>query len=138
MIYSMSILLLAITGLSILLLALFGEREERMAAGLFIVVMIVTPYLQPLGQGTFRWAVALSSALLFGFLLWRSLKADRWWLLAAAGCQLLALSTHLLPLIRMDALIWSTVTVRWVSWMLLMLISAFGAWEAWSLGRIRH
>ena len=55
---------------------------------------------------------------------------DRWWLLLAAGAQLIAVSTHLAGLAGSDALLWSIVSTRMVVWFELMLLALFGVWEA--------
>lgn len=120
------------------LLAIGGGWTERRGAILFAAVMVLTPLIEPYTIGGFRWAVALSSLAVFSALLWMALKGDRWWLLFAAGCQLMALSTHIVALLRVDALQWTMVSIRWAAWLLMMGIVLFGAWEGWALTRIRR
>ncbi len=117
-------------------LALCGGRVERAGAALFAAVLLLTPLFDGLTIGTFRWAVALSSLVLFAVLLWGAMTRDRWWLVFAAGCQLMALSTHLVALLRVDSLLWTMVSIRWFSWLFMMTIVLFGAWEGWALSRI--
>jgi uncharacterized membrane protein YgdD (TMEM256/DUF423 family) len=121
---------------ALLLLAFSGGRMERYGAILFAVVLLFTPLIDSYSVDGFRWAVALSSLCLFSVLLWMSLKGDRWWLVFAAGCQLMAVSTHLIALLRIDNLQWTMVSIRWVSWLFMMGIVLFGAWESWSMTRI--
>lgn len=116
------------------LLAWAGGRAERWAAAAFFAVMIVTPFIQHRGP----WAVPLSSLMLASLLLWWALTKDRWWLIFAAGCQLLALATHVVTLIRLENLVWAAITVRWLSWFALMGVALFGAWEGWALKRIQR
>lgn len=116
------------------LLALVGGRVERWTALLFAALMFGTP----LFQHQWPWAVPLSSIIVTSLLLWWALTHDRWWLVFAAGCQMLALATHVVVLVRMEDLMWSAVTVRWLSWCAMLVIAVFGAWEGWALERLRR
>ncbi|WAC59500.1 hypothetical protein [Brevundimonas sp. SL130] len=87
-------------------------------------------WVDHLAVGEFRWAVALVSAGLLAWLAQLSLRYDRWWLLLAAGAQLLALGTHVSALVGPDALTWSIVTTRMVAWVEIMVLGLFGVWEA--------
>ncbi len=124
--------------IALTLLAFFGGGQERRAALLFAAVLLLTPLIDSYAIGGFRWAVALSSVAVFGLLLWMALKGDRWWLILAAGCQLMALSTHLIAFLRIDSLQWTMVSIRWCSWLFLMTIALFGAWEGRALSRVER
>lgn len=126
------------SALAVALLAVFGGGQERRGALLFAAVLLLTPLIDTYSIGGLRWAVALSSASLFGLLLWMALKGDRWWLVLAAGCQLMALFTHLIALLRIDGLQWTMVSIRWLSWIILMSIALFGAWEGRALTRLQR
>lgn len=122
--------------MALLVLAIVGGGPERRAAALLVAVILLTPLINSYTVGHFRWAVALSSLAVFAVLLWMALTRDRWWLIFAAGCQLMALSTHLIALLRLDALEWTMVSIRWLSWVFMMAIALFGAWEGRALTRI--
>lgn len=107
-----------------------GRSAERIAALAFLAAMLVTPLVDGLQIGGLRWGVGLVSVSLFGALLWLSLKADRWWLMAAAGVQLLTVATYPVALLTPDGQVWANVTFRFVVWVELMLIGLFGVWEA--------
>jgi hypothetical protein len=107
-----------------------GGRPEREAGVGFLVVQIVSGWVDHLVIGQFRWAVALVSVSLLVLLVRLSLRYDRWWLLFAAGAQILALGTHVSSLIGPDALTWSIVTTRMVVWVEIMVLALFGVWEA--------
>ncbi len=124
------------SALALLLLALSGGKVERWGAFLFSAVLLLTPLIDGYVVNGFRWAVALSSLLLFAVLMMMALTRDRWWLVFAAGCQLLALSTHMVALLRVDSLQWTMVSIRWFAWLFMMLIALFGAWEGRALTRI--
>lgn len=124
----------AFSAFSTAILGLAGGRIERWAAAVFAGLLILTPVI----QHDWPWAVPLSSFLVAGLLMWWALTQDRWWLIFAAGCQLLALSTHVVALVRLEDLMWQSITVRWLSWFVMMVIALFGAWEGWALERIRR
>lgn len=129
---------LALTWLVICALGVWGGRPERIAAILFAALHLATPLIEHLTIGQVRWAVAITSLVMTAGLLWLALTRDRWWLVFAAGCQLLALSTHALALLRFEGLIWAAVTIRWISWGGVLACALFGLWEARALARLRH
>lgn len=106
-----------------------GAPERTAGVGLFLT-HFVSGRVDHLVIGQFRWAVALVSVSLLILLVRLSLRYDRWWLLFAAGAQILALSTHVSSLIGPDALTWSIVTARMVVWVEIMALAIFGVWEA--------
>lgn len=124
------------SAVAVALLAVCGGRVERWGAVLFSAVLLLTPLIDSYSIGGVRWAVGLSSLSLFAILLWMALTRDRWWLVLATGCQLVALSTHAIALLRVDSLQWTLVSLRWFSWLFMMAIAIFGAWEGYALTRI--
>lgn len=116
-----------------LVLAILGSGPERWASLLLTGLLVVTPMIERLAW----WCVPLSSLVVFLGLLVLALRSDRWWLLFACGCQLLALSTHVVTLVRVSDLAWSAVSIRWLCWLILMLIALAGAWEGQAIRRLR-
>jgi len=124
---------LSVLGLSVLSIGLqlwLGRAAERIAGVAFLVAMLVTPLVDGLHIGGLRWGVGLLALGLFGTLAWLSLVAERWWLTAAAGVQLLSIATYLVALLNPDVQVWASVSFRIVVWAELMLIGLFGVWEA--------
>lgn len=115
------------------LLLWLGRAPERIAGAAFIAIVLATPLVQHLEFGNIRWAVAAMSFALLGLLIWLALTADRWWLLAAAGFQLIGFGTYLVALVQPELLIWSGIALRRIVWLQLMLACALGAWEALSI-----
>lgn len=107
----------------------FGRLAERIAAVALLVAMCGTPFVDHLHIGEFRYGVAILSAGLFVTLIVLALRTDRWWLIAAAGVQLLAIGLWAATILG-DLQIWGAVTVRIVIWWQLMLLALFGIWEA--------
>ncbi len=107
----------------------FGRLAERIAGVALLIAMVGTPFVDHLHVGEFRYGVASLSTGLFITLIVLALRTDRWWLIAAAGVQLLAIGLWTATVIG-DLQIWGAVTVRIVIWLQLMLLALFGIWEA--------
>ena len=118
-----------ISYIAIALLVWRGRGPERIAAGAFLAAMFGTPLVDGFEVDGVRYGVAALAALLSGALFVLSLRTDRWWLIAAAGVQLLSLGTWAVALFG-EVQVWAAVTVRMIVWLLLMLIALFGVWEA--------
>ncbi|OGN50210.1 MAG: hypothetical protein A2352_02045 [Caulobacterales bacterium RIFOXYB1_FULL_67_16] len=120
----------SLTYIALVLLLWKGKRPEREAAVGLYLAQFLSGQLDHLVVGEFRWAVAIISVALMAWLVQLSLRYDRWWLLFAAGAQILAMGTHVSSLVGPDALIWSVVTTRMVVWVEIMALGIFGVWEA--------
>ncbi len=107
-----------------------GRTPERIALCGLIALQFGSPLVDHLFIGHLRWGVAILSTSMFCLLLGLALRYDRWWLLLAAGAQLIAVSTHLAGIAGSDALLWSIVSTRMVVWFELLLLALFGVWEA--------
>ena len=124
--------ILAATIVILSALAWVGQREDRIGAGAFMVVLLGSPLLYPFEVGNIRWAVALMSVGFLAVLIGLVAASRRWWIIAAAGFQLAATSTYAIALARPELLIWTGVSLRLVLWILQMIACAFGILEAWS------
>lgn len=111
------------------LLLVFGRPAERIAGAAFLTDMLLTPLVDHLHVGEFRYGVAILSFGVFTTLFALSLRADRWWLIAATGVQLLAMGLWAATIFG-ELQVWGAVTVRIVIWTQLMLLALFGVWEA--------
>ncbi|MFA4894122.1 hypothetical protein [Brevundimonas sp.] len=128
--YSLVQLLLTLfTFLTLGLLLRFGRTTERIAGVALLVAQVGTPLVDHLHIGEFRYGVAILAVGLFATLIVLAMRTDRWWLIAAAGVQLLSIGLWAATLVG-DLQIWGAVTVRIVIWMQLMLLALFGIWEA--------
>lgn len=128
----MNATLFSVVGLSAVSIGLQlwrGRSPERVAAVAFLIAMLATPLVDGLQVNGLRWGVALLAVGLFGTLVWLSLVVQRWWLVAAAGVQLLSIATYLAVLLTPDVQVWASVSFRIVVWVELMLIGLFGVWE---------
>ncbi len=123
------IVLSLFTYVTLCFLLSFGRRAERIAGVALLAAQVGTPFVDHLYIGDFRYGVAVLSVGLFTTLIVLALRTDRWWLIAAAGVQLLSIGLWVATLLG-DLQIWGAVTVRIVIWMQLMLLALFGIWEA--------
>jgi hypothetical protein len=126
----LSLLLEGLTYAVMALLLWKGRTPERIVVVALFALQWGTPFVDHLFIGHFRWGVASLSFAMFCLLVGLALRYDRWWLLLAAGAQLIAVSTHLAGIAGSDALLWSIVSTRMVVWFELLLLALFGVWEA--------
>jgi hypothetical protein len=126
----LSLLLECLTYGVMALLLWKGRTPERIVVVALLALQWGTPLVDHLFIGQFRWGVAVLSFAMFCLLTTLALRYDRWWLLLAAGAQLIAVSTHLAGIAGSDALLWSIVSTRMVVWFELLLLALFGVWEA--------
>lgn len=112
----LSLLLEGLTYAVMALLLWKGRTPERIVVVALFALQWGTPFVDHLFIGHFRWGVASLSFAMFCLLVGLALRYDRWWLLLAAGAQLIAVSTHLAGIAGSDALLWSIVSTRMVVW----------------------
>jgi hypothetical protein len=108
------------------LLFWMGRRPERIAGACLLILMVGSGLVDQ----NLAWPLPLLSLSAAAVLAWLSLAYTRWWLILALGLQLLAVTTHLIPLIDSDYRIWAAVTLRLVIWVGLMLLALFGVLES--------
>lgn len=114
----------SVIALAVLLAA--GKAPERMAAAALIVLMFASPYLAREGP----IAHALMSGAALAVLVVLTLRYDRWWLIGAAGLQLVVVSTHFASLVIPQDRIWGAVTLRIVLWQALIALCLFAIGES--------
>lgn len=103
-----------------------GRTPERAAAAALVCLMFASPYLAR--EGPVAHAFASGSAL--AILVFLALRYERWWLIGAAGLQLVVFSTHFAPLLVPQERIWGAVTLRIVLWQALMALCLFAIGES--------
>lgn len=118
--------LFAISVIALAMLLVAGKTAERVAAVTLIVLMFASPYLAREGPVVH----ALISGTAFAVLVFLALRYDRWWLIVAAGLQLVVFSTHFAPLLIPQKTIWGAVTLRIIIWQALMALCLFGIGES--------
>ncbi len=116
----------AVSVIALAMLLAAGKTAERAAGATLIVLMFASPYLAREGPV----AHALVSGAALAVLAFLALRYDRWWLIGAAGLQLVVFSTHFAPLLIPQETIWGAVTLRIVIWQMLMALCLFAIGES--------
>lgn len=116
---------LAVSIVALALLLAAGKTPERIAAATLACLMVVSPYLTREGP---LWP-ALASGITLAIFLVLALRYERWWLIGAAGFQLVIFSTHFAPLISPQQHIWASITLRLILWGALMALCLFAVGE---------
>ncbi len=119
---------LSFSALAYLLVA--GRWPDRLAGLALLIAMVGTPLVDGWYVGGVRIGVACLGFGLFASLLGLALTADRWWLIAATGVQLLSVGSWVLTLLQPDIQIWAGVSFRMLVWTQLMILACLGVWEA--------
>ena len=127
----------AVSIIALVMMLAVGKTPERVAAVTLTCLMFASPFLSregPVGH-------ALVSGLALAILLVLALRYERWWLIGAAGFQLVVFSTHFAPLLMPQEQIWGAVTLRIVLWQALMALCLFGIgesrWASYAEGKPR-
>lgn len=107
-----------------------GRAPERLAGVALVIAQTVTPFVAHLQLGGVRIGVAAVTLGLTLALVVLAVFGRRWWLLAAAGVQLIALASWAYQFMDPNAQVWATVTFRIIVWMELMALAMFGLFEA--------
>lgn len=125
----------AVSVIALAILLTVGKTPERIAAGTLATLMFVSPYLTR--QGPVGPAIASGVAL--AILVALVIRYERWWLIGAAGFQLVVFSTHFAPLLIPQQHIWPSITLRLVLWEGLMALCLFAVgecrWTSYAQGR---
>ena len=116
-------------------LAWRGTLHDRSAVAAVLLYVAAGEVLETVMWGSWRAGSAGLDLLLFLSLWWAAERSDRWWLILVAGFQLLAVATHLIPLVQPGFLYWTGTTIRLVVWGLMSISFFVGAWEVWAANR---
>lgn len=107
----------------------FGDQSERSAVVILTALTAVTPFIDHLQVGSFRWAEAGLDFLGLLALTAIAMSRRRWWPIPLAGFQLIIVFTHVVA-IGSDFYVWTAVTARLVAWVGILLALIFAAYEA--------
>lgn len=132
----MTAFLLPANLIALALLLRYGGTEDRLGAVVFAGALIITPFVDHVLWGSWKaGAAGVDVLMLIGFWILAE-RYDRWWLVMAAGFQLIAVITFVIPWFQPGAyFVWTGVTLRIGVWLLLSITLFIGAWEAWAAQR---
>jgi hypothetical protein len=114
-----------------------GGRPDRLAVGTLLASALLSTLVKDLQVDDLRWGVALVDALAFLLLTALATRYDRWWLIVAAGLQLVVVLTHVAAIGPGFIFNWTAVSIRWVTWLALLAATGTGAIEAHVIRRYR-
>lgn len=108
-----------------------GGFEERTAAAYFALGTLAAPFLLDRHWAGTQWAMFAVDLGYLALLLTFALRTARWWPIAAAGFQLLAILTHVASLLdrRLGAWAYVTAGVIWTYMGLAAIV--VGVWNRW-------
>lgn len=107
----------------------FGRSRERAAVAGLAVFMTLTPLVDHMQSGSFRWGVALIDGVALAYFVVLALGHRRWWPIPLAGFQLIVVFTHIVAM-GPDFIVWTIVTGRILAWCGILLALFFAAYEA--------
>jgi hypothetical protein len=107
-----------------------GRRPERLAAAVVCIAFIATQFATPFEVSGWRAGVALVDGVTLIALVLLTVRFDRWWLVFAAGTQLVTVLTHLLGWTAPHLLLRTNVEVRWLLGLMLLALLVVGPFEA--------
>lgn len=133
----LALCLLASNVIATALLIWRGTDRERAIVGLIALYVLANPliYTWTIG-GTFRAGTFLSELVLLFALWWCAERVDRWWLILAAGTQLIVVASHLIPLVVSGIYVWTGVSIRLAAWTVISGALLGGAWETWAIQKL--
>jgi len=108
-----------------------GGFEERTAAGGFLLSLAVTVLTRDNSSEHVESAIFVADTSLFIALVVIALKTPKFWPLAAAGFQLLAIMTHVAKVMDAGLQQWAYVTAGVIWTYLLLAAIGVGVWNAW-------
>lgn len=112
-----------------------GASEERYAAAGILLSLMVTVLTRDHQWAHVESAVFVADTSLFIALLVISMKTPKFWPMAAAGFQLLAIMTHVAKVMDAGLQQWAYITAG-VIWTYLLLIAlGVGTLNTWRAGR---
>jgi hypothetical protein len=108
-----------------------GGREERLTAAGLLLSLAVTVLLRDYSWPTLQRPEFIADTALFVLLTAIALRTAKFWPLAAAGFQLLAVMTHVAKMIDPNLQQWAYITAN-VIWTYLVLAAlGVGTWNSW-------
>jgi hypothetical protein len=111
-----------------------GGHVERQGVLVLLLAYVSALFLQDLERTAHQFAVMLADGVLLIVLVWMALRHDRWWLLVAVACQVLAMIAHGALWLDPDIGLRSNVVTRWLFGLILLYALAGGVVERWLAG----
>jgi hypothetical protein len=112
-----------------------GDREEQVTAGALLLGWVATLVLRDPRWLGIQWGGFAVDGLFMVMITIIALRSRRYWPLAAAGFQLLAIVTHAARMVdpSLGGWVYATAGIVWTQ--LLILSLATGVWGTWRAQR---
>jgi hypothetical protein len=108
-----------------------GEVEERIAGAALFVTVFATYLLRDHSWPSLQYAAFAMDAVMLAVLVFLALRTAKYWPLAAAGFQLLAVLTHIGKMIDPQVNQWAYLTAIVIFTYLVIIALAVGTWNSW-------
>lgn len=108
-----------------------GEAEERIAGAALFVTVFATYLLRDHSWPSLQYAAFGMDLVMLAVLLFLALRTAKYWPLAAAGFQLLAVLTHVGKMIDPQVNQWAYLTAIVIFTYLVIIALAVGTWNSW-------
>jgi len=127
--HPLQIVLIAANAVGFSLLLWKGRSDDRLAVLVMTLTLIGSFALAEVTWNGMRAGLLAMDLLCFVGLWLLAERAGRWWLVLAAGFQLIGLLGHLAPFLAQERLAWALITLLWGVWTLVSITVFFGVWE---------
>jgi hypothetical protein len=111
-----------------------GGHPERQGVLFLILAYVSSVLVQDMNRGEHQTGVMVTDVILLVGLLWMAFRFDRWWLLVAVACQILAVIAHVALWLDPEIGLRSNVVTRWLFGMIQLYALAGGVIERWLAG----
>ena len=111
-----------------------GGHVERQGVLFLLVAYVAALLVEDLKLGVLQTGVMATDAVLLAAFTWMALRYDRWWLLVAVACQVLAIIAHTALWLDPEIGLRSNVVTRWLFGLIQLYALAGGVLERWLAG----
>ncbi len=108
-----------------------GGHPERQGTVFLMLAYVGALLVEDLMVGEHQTGVMVMDALLLVAFVWMAFKCDRWWLIVAVACQILALVAHAALWFDPGITLRSNVVTRWLFGLIQLYALAAGVFERW-------
>jgi len=111
-----------------------GGHAERQVVLFILLAYVFSLLMQDVHWGRQQTGVMAVDTVFLIAIFWMSLRHDRWWLLFAVACQIMAIVTHVTLWLDLGITPRSNAVTRWLFGLLLLYALAAGVLERWLAG----
>lgn len=111
-----------------------GAHTERQGVAFLLLAYVAALLVEDLNRGQIQTGVMVVDGILLVTLTWMALRHDRWWLLIAVACQILAMIAHAALWLDPDISLRANVVTRWLFGLIQLYALAGGVIERWLAG----